>query len=141
VAPFGFSGFEIAFGLLNKHVIGQKTQGGTVTLEHVLRLLTSAPAALMAGALGNQEQPIPQLGDAALDAFQPRSIPVSLGRIAEGLPADLTLLDLDTSWAIDPERFVSRGRNTPFVGWEARGRPVFTLCRGEITLNTAKGAS
>jgi hypothetical protein len=76
---------------------------------------------------------VPQLGGGPLADFTPRTIPVSPGRIAPGLPADLTLLDLGAQWTVDPAQFKSKSRNTPFAGWEAQGRAVLTLCGGKVT--------
>ena len=36
--------------------------------------------------------------------------------------ADVTIIDPDARWTVAPERFRSRSRNTPFAGWEVRGR-------------------
>lgn len=44
-----------------------------------------------------------------------------------GAPANLTLLDPGAQWTVAPERFLSKGRNTPFCGWELRGRAVGTV--------------
>lgn len=41
-----------------------------------------------------------------------------------GQPADLVILDLDSVWTVDPEKFYSRSRNTPFRGWELTGRAI-----------------
>jgi dihydroorotase len=130
-APFGCAGFEIAFGMLNKYVVGQETEAGTISLERVLALLTSAPAALLAGS--NDEPSASQLGDTALSDFHPRTIPVSQGRIAEGMLADITLIDPEAKWEVDPSQFKSKSRNTPFAGWQAKGRVLLTLCGGRIT--------
>lgn len=54
------------------------------------------------------------------------------GEIAVGKPADLTLIDLEKEKVIDPDQFLSKGRNTPFAGWKAKGWPVMTLVDGEI---------
>ena len=54
------------------------------------------------------------------------------GRIAEGQPADLTVLRLDRKHTVDPAEFRSRGRATPFEGWEVYGEIVMTVCNGEI---------
>lgn len=53
------------------------------------------------------------------------------GEIAEGAPADLTVLDLDRTWTIDSSRFRSLGRATPFDGWTVQGSVERTLCGGE----------
>lgn len=53
------------------------------------------------------------------------------GSLAEGGPADLTLLDLEKRVTVEPERFASKGRNSPFAGWELTGAPVGTLIDGK----------
>ena len=44
------------------------------------------------------------------------------GRSRAGSPADVTLFDPEARWKVDPARFLSRGRSTPFAGWELTGR-------------------
>jgi dihydroorotase len=52
------------------------------------------------------------------------------GSLALGAPADITILDLDKPWTIDPARFRSRSRNTPFKGWTGTGAPWMTIVAG-----------
>jgi len=52
------------------------------------------------------------------------------GDLREGGPADVTVIDPGLEWAIEPERFLSRSRNTPFGGWPLRGRAVRTIVGG-----------
>ncbi|MBI4593577.1 MAG: dihydroorotase [Candidatus Rokubacteria bacterium] len=52
------------------------------------------------------------------------------GSLAPGAPADVTILDLDRELTIDPARFHSKSRNTPFAGWTLRGGPVATIVSG-----------
>jgi dihydroorotase len=54
------------------------------------------------------------------------------GSLAPGAPADLTLLDPAAQWTIDPARFASKSRNTPFGGWSVTGRPWRTIVAGRI---------
>jgi dihydroorotase len=54
------------------------------------------------------------------------------GSLAPGAPADLTLLDPGARWTIDPARFASRSRNTPFGGWTVTGRPWKTIVGGRV---------
>jgi len=54
------------------------------------------------------------------------------GTLAPGSPADLTLFDPETRWKVDPTRFVSKGRSTPFAGWELGGAPAATIVAGTI---------
>ena len=52
--------------------------------------------------------------------------------IAVGQPADITVFDLDKKWVVDPEKFLSLGRATPFQGWEVQGACTMTFLGGEI---------
>ncbi len=54
------------------------------------------------------------------------------GTLAPGTPADVTVLDLSTTWTVDPAAFVSRSRNTPFAGWELTGRALLTIVDGRV---------
>lgn len=54
------------------------------------------------------------------------------GRLEVGAPADLVLLDLETVRPVEPERFYSKGKNTPFAGQLLTGYPVMTLVGGKI---------
>jgi dihydroorotase len=54
------------------------------------------------------------------------------GGLAPGSPADLTILDLEASVTVDPRRFRSRSRNTPFGGWTLRGAPWRTVVAGAV---------
>ena len=47
--------------------------------------------------------------------------------LTDGNPADFTVFDLNASYTIDPETFLSMGKSTPFAGWEVRGRCVLTV--------------
>ena len=46
-------------------------------------------------------------------------------------PADFTVLDLGAQYRVDPEMFLSKGRATPFAGWEVQGRAVLTVVGGK----------
>jgi dihydroorotase len=52
------------------------------------------------------------------------------GSLAPGAPADVTILDLEQRWTVDPMRFRSRSRNTPFAGWTGVGAPWMTIVGG-----------
>jgi dihydroorotase len=59
-----------------------------------------------------------------------RILGLPTGTLAPGSPADVTLLDLERTVRVDPGRFVSKARNTPFTGLELRGAAVRTLVSG-----------
>jgi dihydroorotase len=50
-----------------------------------------------------------------------------------GSQADLVLFDPQEAWIVDPEKFHTRGRNTPFAGWRLRGRVLLTMLEGRVT--------
>jgi dihydroorotase len=54
------------------------------------------------------------------------------GRLTAGAPADVTILDLDAEHVIEPGRFRSKSRNTPFGGWPLRGTSWMTIVGGRI---------
>ncbi|MCH2545984.1 MAG: dihydroorotase [Alphaproteobacteria bacterium] len=53
------------------------------------------------------------------------------GRLRKGAIADLTLIDLDYEWEIDPKLFVSKSQNSPYSGYKAKGRAIRTVVAGE----------
>ena len=75
---------------------------GAVPLERVVEALTSGPCA----------------------AFR------LSGGLRPGEAADLTVIDPDAAWTVDPADFLSLGRATPFEGKPVRGRIVLTLKDG-----------
>ena len=69
-----------------------------------------------------------------------RLLGLPAGRLAEGAPADLVLIDLDTPWVVEPERLRSKSKNTPFDGARLQGRPLLTIVAGRIVYNYAETA-
>jgi dihydroorotase len=57
------------------------------------------------------------------------------GTLEPGSPADVTLFDPQKRWTVDPARFVSLGRSTPFAGWELLGAPAATVVGGRVVWN------
>jgi len=78
---------------------------GAVPLERLLKAMSAGPAA----ALG-----------------------VTGGRLSVGLPADITVIDLNEEHIIEPSVFLSKARNTPFAGWKVKGRAVATIVGGKV---------
>ncbi len=79
---------------------------GYLSLERLAETLTSAPAKLM------------DLPPAILKA---------------GLPADLTIIDLDNQTLFSPENILSKSKNTPWLGQSLWGRVLYTFLDGRIT--------
>jgi dihydroorotase len=60
------------------------------------------------------------------------------GTLAPGSPADVTVLDLARKRPVEPARFESKGRNTPFAGWQLKGWPVMTIVDGRVVWKDAR---
>jgi dihydroorotase len=59
------------------------------------------------------------------------------GSLARGRPADITVFDPSREWVVDPEQFLSKGRNTPYAGRKLRGRAICTVVGGRIVYHIA----
>ncbi len=55
------------------------------------------------------------------------------GTLEPGADADVTVFDPDRSWNVRASEFMSKGRNTPFEGWELPGRVLLTVVGGRVT--------
>lgn len=100
-APFGILGLETEVGLFLDILVHKKK---AITLSRFVEMFTLEPARLL-----------------GLDR----------GTLSVGAPADVTLLDPDLEWTVDKNQSFSRSRNTPFHGWELKGRAVRTIVAGE----------
>lgn len=63
------------------------------------------------------------------------------GYVAEGGPADIVVVDPDKEWVVDPSRFYSKGKNTPFKGWKLKGKVVITICNGKLVYKNGEVVS
>jgi dihydroorotase len=84
---------------------------GLLTLPRLVALLSSGPA---------------------------RAFGLPGGALAPGSPGDVTVLDLNRPCKVDPARFQSKGRHTPFAGWTLEGAPVMTIVAGNVVWEDAK---
>jgi len=98
---YGFPGLETAFPILST-----LRYNGYITVRDIVRLYSLNPAERF-----------------GLDHI--------VGRIAEGYLANMTVVDLNSEWRIDPNLFHSKARHSPFKGITVRGRVVATYVRGE----------
>ncbi len=65
-----------------------------------------------------------------------RILGIPAGTLTPGTPADIAVLDLETAYTIEP-RFRSRSSNCPFVGWNVRGRAMWTVVGGRVVYDRA----
>jgi dihydroorotase len=57
---------------------------------------------------------------------------VECGTLSVGATADICIFDPKAHWILSADKFVSRGRNSPFLGWEFTGQVTHTLVGGEV---------
>jgi dihydroorotase len=106
-APFGIVGLETAVGIFCEVLLHRRQ---VIDLPRLVAMLTANPAKLL-----------------NLDR----------GTLAVGAPGDVTILDPGMAWAVDKDKFASKGRNTPFHGWTLRGRAVRTIVGGRTAWELA----
>jgi dihydroorotase len=58
------------------------------------------------------------------------------GTLKRGAAGDVAVLDLDARYTIDAARGRSKSRNTPFHGWELRGRAAHTIVGGQVVYSS-----
>ena len=61
-----------------------------------------------------------------------RTFKLAGGTLRRGSPADVTVFDPNASWVVDPSRFRSKGRNTPYSGQTLQGRVRLTVVGGRV---------
>ena len=54
------------------------------------------------------------------------------GSLRKGGIGDVTVFDPAADWVVDPKRFVSKGRNTPYAGRTLTGRVHYTIVGGRV---------
>lgn len=100
---------EAPFGIVGLETALPLTFGlvdeGVLSLEAAISKLTSQPA---------------------------KAFGLSKGTLAVGADADVVLVDPQAQWEIDPSRFRSRSRNTPFAGWKVKGQVTTTIVNGRL---------
>ena len=65
-------------------------------------------------------------------AEAPRRIFGLGGGLCEGEAADIAVFDLEKKWTVEPQKFLSKGKSTPFEGWQLQGECCLTMVDGKI---------
>jgi len=108
-APFGILGLETEIGLFHDILVHKRK---AIDLRRFVQLYTQNPAELLK---------------------------LERGTLSAGAVADVTVLDPDCEWTVDREQSESLSRNTPFHGWELRGRAVRTIVGGKTVWSLDEG--
>ncbi len=61
-----------------------------------------------------------------------RILHIPKGTLQIGADADVTIIDPEVRWTVDPAEFKSKSANTPFAGWELTGRAEVVIVGGRI---------
>ncbi len=101
-APFGLIGLETSLGLTIKELV----KPGIIDLSQMVDKMSTSPAKILGLS--------------------------SKGVVAEGMDADITIIDPDKTWKVVREEFVSKSKNSPFVGWDLVGQVAYTICDGKL---------
>jgi dihydroorotase len=65
---------------------------------------------------------------------------IDSGHLGIDATADICIFDPDSWWSLSEDKIVSRGLNTPFLGWEFCGRVTHTLVGGQVVFELENGA-
>lgn len=76
---------------------------------------------------------------AAVTSGPAEVIGIDAGTLAEGAAADLCLFDPEALWTVSEDSLVSQGKNSPFLGWELKGRVTHTLLGGKPAFGAETG--
>lgn len=60
------------------------------------------------------------------------------GTLGVGKKADIVIFNPQKLFTIEPENFKSRSKNSPYKGWEVRGKVLYTLVAGKIVYSSPK---
>jgi dihydroorotase len=74
---------------------------------------------------------------AKLTIHPARILGIDRGTLRPGAIADVTIIDPEVEWTIDPNQFRSKSRNCPFAGWRVRGRAHTVLVAGQVKYSLA----
>jgi len=102
-APFGIVGLETALGL----VITKLIEPGHLDWSTALAKMTINPARIL-------------------------GVHRTKGTLKVGADADVTVIDPDVRWTVDPAKFRSKSTNTPFAGWKLQGRADTVIVAGRV---------
>lgn len=102
-APFGVTGLETALGVLLTELVHTQK----MSLSELLVRMSVRPAEIL-------------------------KLPAGFGEIRKGSEANFALLDLHQEWEVKSEEFLSKSKNSCFIGRKLKGKVAATLCRNKF---------
>ena len=120
------------------HSIAEKSRGLRDSLMGVVGLETAFPV-VYTKLCQTGIVPLSRL-IAMLTTAPQKRFALGAGEIQVGGRADLTVWDLERSYTVDPERFATMGRATPFAGWTVMGKCMATVADGKRVWDESEGA-
>lgn len=69
-----------------------------------------------------------------MTAAPARIFGINAGSLAEGMPADITVIDPDLEWTVDDKKFYTKGSHSPFAGRRLKGKAVMTFVDGRLVM-------
>ena len=124
-APNGIIGLECAYGVCHKVLV----DGGIISEQRLIELMATAPMHLM----GHTPTDVAGLLNTSSACATKRTL--DLGAVEHPESVNLVILDTDRSWTVEPERFHSKARNTPFGGWQVTGMPLATVIASKLVFS------
>jgi dihydroorotase len=116
------------------HATQEKQQGFTEAPFGIVGLETALPLtlALVEEGVLSLESAIEKLSTAPAKAFG-----LGKGTLRVGADADVVIIDPQAQWEVDPVRFRSKSRNTPFAGWKVKGMVLASFVGGRHVFEAA----
>ena len=124
-APNGIIGLECAYGVCHKVLV----DGGIISEQRLIELMATAPMHLM----GHTPTDVAGLLNTSSACATKRTL--DLGAVEHPESVNLVILDTDRPWTVEPERFHSKARNTPFGGWQVTGMPLATVIASKLVFS------
>jgi dihydroorotase len=114
-APHSIEEKEVEFDFAPPGLVGLETALGLVITELINKRVLSWTQAI-----------------AKLTVNPARVLNLGGGRIKRNSPADITIIDPKASWVVDPSKFQSKSKNSPFGGRKLQGRVCCTIVDGKV---------
>jgi dihydroorotase len=70
-----------------------------------------------------------------------RLLRLEAGALSPQIAGDVTIVDPNFEWMVEPAKFLSKSRNTPFAAMRFRGKAILTIVGGEIVYDARNGPS